>query len=113
MDPVQVRVYVFTGWHTLFKIPESWCRECQLFVRVADRAAAEAGVPVEVRPVSWWWRVLGALRFGGYHPPVMVVDGRRIAQGHDVPSMERVVDAIHAAAAKRGHDVPGQAAPSA
>lgn len=100
-DPVEVRVYKFTGWQGPFKIPEAWCRECDLFVRTADRAAEAVDAPVEVDVIPWVTHVFGALRFGGYHPPVLVVDGRRIAQGEDVPSVDRVVDAIEAAAADR------------
>lgn len=107
-DPVEVRVYVFSGPQLggLFTVPESWCRECDLFARAADQAAGKAkeqGVPVRVKVLPWWSRLLGALRYGGWHPPVLVVNGSRIAQGHDVPSVERVVEAIEAAARELGH----------
>jgi hypothetical protein len=97
-DPVDVRVYKFTGKQAFFTIPESWCRECDLYVRTVDRAAERADAPVEVEVVPWVTHLLGALRFGGYHPPVLVVDRTRVAQGEDVPSVDRVVDAIEAAA---------------
>lgn len=101
IDPVDVRVYKFTGWQGIVKIPESWCRECDMFVRTADQAAEATDVPVQVEVIPWVTHVLGALRFGGYHPPVLVVDGERVAQGEDVPTVERVVDAIEQAATAR------------
>lgn len=107
-DPVDVRVYKFTGWQGPFKIPESWCRECDLFVRTVDRAAEQTAAPVDVEVIPWVRHLFGALRFGGYHPPVLVVDGERIAQGHDVPSVDRVVDAMEAAAQARA-SAEGQA----
>lgn len=100
-EPVEVRVYRFTGWQGPLKIPESWCRECDLLVRSVDKAAQQTDVNVEVQVVPWVTHLLGALRYGGYHPPVLVVDGQRIAQGHDVPSVDRVVRSIEDAASDR------------
>ena len=96
---VEITVYIVTGYHGKLRIPESFCRECNLFVRRADAAAEQVDADVRVSVRSWWTHVFGALRHGGYHPPVMVVDGRRLCQGHDVPTTEAVVDAIEAAAA--------------
>lgn len=101
MDPIDVRVYKFTGRQGIFTIPDSWCRECDMFARAVDQAADQTDVPTDVRVIPWVTHVLGALRFGGYHPPVLVVDGHRVAQGHDVPAVERVVAAIEDAAASR------------
>lgn len=100
-DTIAVTCYIVTGEHGGITIPESFCRECHRFVRAADVAAERVGAPVNVRVVSWYTHVLGALRNGGYHPPVMVVDGTRLSQGHDVPSVEEVVAAIEAADAER------------
>lgn len=96
-EAVVIRIYVVTGRHGVLSVPERFCRECNLFVRAADAAAERADVPVTVRVVSWWTRFLGALRYGGYHPPVMVVDGQRLCQGHHVPTPEDVTAAIEAA----------------
>lgn len=94
---VAITVYVVTGRHGRLTIPESFCRECHRFVRAADVAAERVDAPVTVRVVSWWTHVLSALRHGGYHLPVMVVDGERLSQGHEVPSPEDVIDAIEVA----------------
>lgn len=93
---VDIEIYVVTGRHGLFDVPESFCRECHMFARRADAAAAQASVDVDVHIYSWWTRFLGALRHGGYHPPVMVVGGKLLCQGHDVPTTEEVLAAIEA-----------------
>jgi len=97
-DAIEITCYIVTGEHGGLTIPASFCRECHRFVRAADAAAERADAPANVRVVSWYTHVLGALRHGGYHPPVMVVDGTRVSQGHAVPSAETVVAAIEAAA---------------
>jgi len=91
-----ITVYIVTGKHGRLRIPESFCRECNLFVRAADVAAEQVEADVEVRVVSWWTHILSALRHGGYHAPVMVVGNRRLCQGYDVPTTCEVVDAIEA-----------------
>lgn len=95
-ETVAIEIYVVTGRHGLFTVPESFCRECHMFARRADAAAEQVDVDVDVHIYSWWTRFLGALRHGGYHPPVMVVDGKRLCQGHDVPTTKEVVAAIDA-----------------
>lgn len=94
---LEITVYIVTGYHGKLRVPESFCRECNLFVRAADQAAAQVDADVRVTVRSWWTHVLGALRYGGYHPPVMIVGNHRLCQGHDVPTTEAVVDAIESA----------------
>lgn len=97
-EAVQIMVYIVSGHHGWLTVPESFCRECHLFVRAADTAAEQSEIPVEVQVVSWWTRFPWALRHGGYHPPVMVVGGHRLAQGYDVPTPEDVKEAVRLAA---------------
>lgn len=99
-EAVDVKIYVVTGRHGTIRIPERFCRECNLYVRAADAAAEGVDVPVDVHVYSWWTRFLGALRHGGYHPPVMVVGGEKLCQGHTVPSSEDVIEAIERAVAR-------------
>lgn len=94
---ITIDIYVVSGRHGILRVPESFCRECHLFTRRADQAVERVDADVEVRVFSWWTRFLGALRHGGYHPPVMVVGGRRLCQGRDVPTTDEVVTAIKAA----------------
>lgn len=90
---VSVDIYVITETERL-GIPENFCKECNLFVNVAKEASKEVQVPVDVEVYSWWANPLSALKHGGYHPPVMVIDGTRISQGEDIPSKERVIQAL-------------------
>lgn len=99
-ETVAIEIYIVTGRHGALRIPESFCRECNLFVRAADVAAEQVDVPVDVRVFSWWTRFAWALRHGGYHPPVMVVGGEKLCQGHHVPSTDEVIEAIEEAAAR-------------
>lgn len=94
---ITVDIYVVTGRHGILSVPESFCRECHMFTRRAEAAAEQIEADVDVRVFSWWTRFLGALRYGGYHPPVMVVGGKRLCQGHDVPTTDEVVAALEAA----------------
>jgi hypothetical protein len=100
VDPVGVKVYVVTGTENL-RLPESFCKECNLFVNAVESAAETIDVPVDVNVYSWWRRFPGALRHGGYHPPVMVVGGKRLCQGHHVPSEDEVIGAVRDAVDRR------------
>lgn len=94
---VEIVVYVVTGTHGGLTIPERFCRECHRFVRAADVAAERVDVDVEVTVRSWWTHLPFALRHGGYHAPVMVVGGKRLCQGYDVPTVDEVVAAVEEA----------------
>ena len=94
---VEIVVYVVTGDHGGLRVPERFCRECHLFTRAADLAAERVDADVDVSVRSWWTHLPFALRHGGYHAPVMVVDGTRLCQGHDVPTPDEVVAAVEEA----------------
>lgn len=94
---VEIVVYVVTGDHGGLRVPERFCRECHRFTRVADLAAERVAADVDVSVRSWWTHLPFALRHGGYHAPVMVVDGTRLCQGHDVPTPDEVVAAVEEA----------------
>lgn len=96
-EAVAIDVYVVTGRHGGLRVPESFCRECNLFTRRAEQAAEAVESDVDVTVYSWWTHVLSALRHGGYHPPVLVVGGQKLCQGHHVPTVQEIVDAIEAA----------------
>lgn len=94
---LEIVVYVVTGHHGPLRIPERFCRECHMFVHAADLAAEQVDADVNVRVVSWWTHLPFALRHGGHHAPVMVVGGKRLCQGYDVPTPDEVVTAIQEA----------------
>ncbi|MFB6245673.1 MAG: hypothetical protein ABEJ03_05005, partial [Candidatus Nanohaloarchaea archaeon] len=73
---------------------ESFCRECHLFVRSAQEAAEEFDGEVDISVRSYWTRFPRPLLEGGYHPPVMLVDGDMVAQGENVPSKQEVSEAL-------------------
>ncbi len=81
--PVQLTLYRWAGSWGPFsvKIP---CGECSLTLDVIkDTLENElAGVPVQLEIREWlseWWRPLMA---GGWHAPIVMVDGKVVSQGH-------------------------------
>ncbi len=80
---IEVTVYHVTGRQfPAVSIPDAWCRECEVTLGVARRVAREVA-PECIRVIAkpWLRHLLEALRFGGWHPPVVVVDGSVFSQG--------------------------------
>ncbi|GAA3546088.1 glutaredoxin [Zobellella aerophila] len=82
-DKVMVTLFRWAGAWGPFKVSIP-CGECSLSKDVIqDTLATElAGVPVELEIREWlseWWRPLVK---GGWHAPIIMVEGRVIAQGH-------------------------------
>jgi len=92
-NPV-VTIYVVTGRHGILKIPESFCKECNMFFHAAEEASQDLDFDVDIRVRSWWTSFLIPLIKGGYHAPIMMVDGSVLAQGYDVPSPDMVKKAL-------------------
>ncbi|HJM74638.1 MAG TPA: DUF3179 domain-containing protein [Dehalococcoidia bacterium] len=61
-------------------MPHSWCEECDLTIRTARRAAEQVG-DVEVKVKPWFNHLFDALRRGGWHAPVLTIDGKIFSQG--------------------------------
>lgn len=83
MNPVRITLYRWAGvWGPFrIKIP---CGECSLTKDVLlDTFRHElAEIPVELDMRDWltyWWQ---PLRSGGWHAPIVMVEGRVISQGH-------------------------------
>ena len=90
-----VTVYPMTGRQLFFNVPHKICEECDLTVRLVQRVAAE--LPhVEVRIRPWFNHVFDALRRGGWHPPVVTINGKVATQGV-VPDEERLRHALEGA----------------
>ncbi len=112
--PVSITVYRWAGsWGPFtIKIP---CGECALTKDVIeDTMATElAGIPVELDMCEWlseWWR---PLMKGGWHAPIVLVDGRVVSQGAALNRgvLTEAVVAAHAAhTAIEGNHVFGKAA---
>lgn len=82
MQPVKITLYRWAGQWGPFKVKIP-CGECSLTQDViADTMAVElAGVPVELVARDWlseWWRPLPK---GGWHAPIVMVEGKVISQG--------------------------------
>lgn len=81
--PVQIDLYRWAGTWGPFsiKIP---CGECSL-TRDVIRDTLEhelAGIPIDLQTYDWldfWWR---PLRKGGWHAPIVMVEGRMVSQGN-------------------------------
>ena len=79
------------------------CGECALTVDVLEDTFANelAGVPVELDNREWlseWWRPLPA---GGWHAPIVAVEGRVVSQGHAL-NRGVLTEAVIAAHVRRG-----------
>lgn len=94
---VNVVVYRITGRQGFITIPHRYCEECDLTVRVARDVVDDLNDPAVtliVRPwMLWFWKPI--LR-GGWHAPILTVNGRVISQGI-VPRRETIRNAIQAA----------------
>jgi hypothetical protein len=86
----EIEIYIVTGFHGLVKIPESYCKECHMFVRAAQEASEQVDQEVDIQVKSYWTRFLRPLLKGGTHPPVILVNGELVAQGYDVPEPEKI-----------------------
>lgn len=81
-NPVTVTLFRWAGAWGPFKVTIP-CGECSLSKDVIqDTLATElAGIPVELEIREWlseWWK---PLMKGGWHAPIILVDGKMIAQG--------------------------------
>lgn len=82
-QPVKLTLYRWAGKWGPFKVNIP-CGECALTADVIQDTLANelAGIPVEVEVLDWlshWWK---PLRVGGWHAPIVMVEGKIVAQGH-------------------------------
>ncbi len=94
-----VTVYPITGRQLgPLSIPHRFCEECDLTIRKVQQVVAELGrddTNVEIKP--WLRHALDALRRGGWHAPVVTIDGRIFSQGV-VPDAGELKAALEATA---------------
>ncbi|GMU39852.1 MAG: hypothetical protein AMXMBFR23_07180 [Chloroflexota bacterium] len=90
--PTVVTVYPITGKQLFFRVPESWCRECDLTIRAVERVI-EGRDDIELRIKPWWNHLFDALRRGGWHAPVVTINGKVFSQGV-VPEHRQLLDAL-------------------
>lgn len=96
---IDLKVYYVTGRQLgPISVPSSWCRECDVTIRLVESLVAELGDKADIRlAVEPWLRhVVGALSRGAWHPPIVVVNGRVFSQGV-VPDREMLRAALEQA----------------
>lgn len=96
-----ITVYPITG-HQLgpLRIPHRLCEECDLTIGVVRSVAADLGrddIDVVIKP--WLRHLVDALRRGGWHAPVVTIDGKVFSQGV-VPSPAELKQAIESIAVR-------------
>lgn len=95
MVKVVVDLYKWEGKFFLFKI-KSKCGECSLNEKIIDSVSSELenlGIEVELRKHPWldnWFKVLFK---GGYHAPIILVNGKLLKQ-EKVITREELKDRI-------------------
>lgn len=82
-SPVKITLYRWAGAWGPFKVKIP-CGECALTKDVIQDTMANelAGIPVELDIREWlseWWK---PLMKGGWHAPIVMVEGKVISQGH-------------------------------
>ncbi len=110
---VKLLLYRWAGAWGPFKVSIP-CGECSLTLDVIqDTLETElAGIPVEVEVREWlseWWRPLPK---GGWHAPIVMVEGKIVSQGHALNRgvlTEAVIDASARRTGVTGNHVFGKA----
>ena len=100
-EPVKIQLYRWAGKWGPFKVNIP-CGECSLTVDVInDTIATElTGIPVELETLDWlstWWKPLFK---GGWHAPIVIVEGKIVSQGHAL-NRGLLTEAVIAAHVKR------------
>ena len=96
--PTTITVYPITGRQLFFRVPQSWCEECDLTIRLVRSVVDDLDGDFDVRVKPWFNHLFDALRRGGWHAPVVTIDGRIFSQGV-VPDEGKLREAIGAAVA--------------
>jgi len=79
---VNIIIYKVTGKQLFFNLPERVCEECDLSVATVKNIAKKMNgnkIDVEVKP--WFNYLPKVLLKGGWHPPVVMVNGKIFSQG--------------------------------
>ncbi len=113
MQPVAVTLYRWAGTWGPWKVNIP-CGECSLTLDVIkDTFETELdGVPVELYVHDWlsqWWKPLPK---GGWHAPIVMVEGRIVSQGHALNRgvlCEAIIDSHAARSNVSGNHIFGKA----
>jgi hypothetical protein len=92
-DGVNVTVYRWAGKKWFLRI-KGECIECDLTVsQVRSLIARNPGLPIEMEVKPWLSCLWESLRRGGWHPPVVLVEGKLVRQG-TVPTLAELQAAV-------------------
>ncbi|MBI3953873.1 MAG: hypothetical protein HY330_05110 [Chloroflexi bacterium] len=88
-------VYPIAGRQLFLRVPDRLCEECDLTIKIVRQVVRELGnrpqIQVRIRP--WLNYLPQALWHGGWHPPVVTINGKRFSQG-TVPDEDRLRQVI-------------------
>ncbi len=93
---VIVTVYPIVGRQLFFRVPKRLCEECDMTIATVRDVVARMGnrPDIEIRIKPWLNHLPDALRRGGWHPPVLTINGRVFSQGI-VPDALRLRDSLN------------------
>lgn len=96
---VNVLVYRITGKQLFFNVDESFCEECDLTIRrIIELSERLPDIHIKLTVKPWLNNMFRVLLKGGWHPPVVLIGGKRISQGV-VPSddllSKEIIDAAN------------------
>jgi hypothetical protein len=100
-DSVKITVYRWAGKKWLLRI-HGECIECDLTVSQVRRLVARyPDWPIEWEMKPWLSYLWESLRRGGWHPPVVLVDGKLVRQG-TIPTLAELQAAVRRAFDAKG-----------
>ena len=100
-DSVKITVYRWAGKKWFLRI-KGECIECDLTVsQVRTLAARNPDWPVEWEIKPWLSHLWESLGRGGWHPPVVLVDGKLVRQG-TIPTLAELQAAVRLAFEAKG-----------
>lgn len=89
-------IYRFTGSQGFFRVPQKWCKECDLLITMVKNTINELGIETKtqltVKPwfLSWWQPLLTHF---AWHAPILIINGKLISQG-EVPNKETLIKTL-------------------
>ena len=91
---VRLTLYRYAGKFLFFRIKKR-CKECDISYTILQRLMSEQlrGKPVSLRIVPWldnFWKVIWR---GGWHAPILAVNGKVFSQGR-VPDVPKLLSTI-------------------
>ncbi len=100
-DPIKIVLYRWAGEKWFFRI-RTQCVECDLAVgQLRGLVSAHPDWPLDVEVKPWLTHLWESLRKGGWHAPVVLVDGRLACQGR-IPTCAELEAAVLRAMERRG-----------